>query len=249
MNRRAGGRNGSGFESLVLAWMFMALFLGGCTFSTGSRNTPTNAPKGTFKPYTVKGKTYYPLESGAGYREKGKASWYGDAFHGKKTANGETYNMHDMTAAHKILPMGTMLRVTNLDNGRKVEVRVNDRGPFVAGRIIDVSKAAAQKLDIVRTGTANVLVESLEAVPGYDGRDMPGQFYVQIGAFQVQNNARALANSMVQRGFADSRVLSSQVDGKQYWRVQVGAYSRLEAAKQASDHLGREFPGSFVIAD
>ena len=94
-------------------------------------------------------------------REKGIASWYGGKFHGRKTASGERYDMNKMTAAHKTLPFGTRVRVTNLDTGRKVVVRINDRGPFVRGRVIDLSRAAARKVDMIQAGTARVLVEVL----------------------------------------------------------------------------------------
>ncbi len=114
------------------------------------------------KPYKVMGQWYYPLSSAAGYDQRGVASWYGRDFHGKKTANGETYDMHAMSAAHKTLPLPTMVRVTNLDNGRAIVVRVNDRGPFVKSRIIDLSYAAARALGYDRRGTAHVRVQALD---------------------------------------------------------------------------------------
>ena len=112
------------------------------------------------KPYTVLGQTYYPKEQ-PNYKEVGMASWYGSDFHNKKTANGETYNMNDYTAAHRTLPLPSMVKITNLENGKSVKVRVNDRGPFVKGRIIDVSKKVAQKLDFHNQGTTKVKVEFL----------------------------------------------------------------------------------------
>ncbi len=112
------------------------------------------------KPYQVAGVWYYPKED-PHYDEKGIASWYGKKFHGRNTANGEIYDMNALTAAHKTLPMPTMVRVTNLENGRSVVLRVNDRGPFVHGRIIDVSRRAAQLLGFMRNGTARVRVEAL----------------------------------------------------------------------------------------
>lgn len=112
------------------------------------------------KPYTVLGRTYYPREQ-PNYKEVGMASWYGSDFHNRKTANGETYNMNDYTAAHRTLPLPSMVRVTNLENGKSVKVRVNDRGPFAKGRIIDVSKKVAQKLDFHHQGTTKVRVEFL----------------------------------------------------------------------------------------
>lgn len=113
-------------------------------------------------PYTVLGKTYYPHEN-PNYREVGMASWYGEDFYGKKTANGEIYDMHDMTAAHPTLPLPCVVKVTNLENGRSVKLRVNDRGPFTKNRILDVSKAAAHELGFHNQGTTKVRVEYLQA--------------------------------------------------------------------------------------
>ena len=152
-----------------------AVLLSSCTevqianhvYKKSSAHTPYKAPpvnlakRKTGKPYSIKGVTYYPLKQSDGYRQKGVASWYGKDFHGKKTANGEVYNMHAWTAAHKSLPLPTWVRVTNLSNGRSVRLRVNDRGPFARGRIIDLSYRAAQALDMVKVGTAPVLVEAL----------------------------------------------------------------------------------------
>ena len=120
----------------------------------------------TMRPYVVRGVRYHPTVVSVGDIFKGNASWYGPDFHGKLTSNGERYNMYAMTAAHKTLPMNTILRVTNRRNGRSVVVRVNDRGPFVATRIIDLSKAAANQLNMIGTGTAPVLLE----VIGFEGK-------------------------------------------------------------------------------
>lgn len=114
--------------------------------------------------YEVYGKTYHVLDTARGYRETGLASWYGEDFHGKRTSSGEPYNMHAMTAAHKTLPLPTYVRVTNLRNRREIIVRVNDRGPFVDDRIIDLSFAAATELDIVRSGTVEVEVTTVDPV-------------------------------------------------------------------------------------
>ena len=111
--------------------------------------------------YTVLGKRYQTLADSKGFEQQGPASWYGNPFHGRKTANGETYDMNEMTAAHKELPLGTRVEVTNLSNGRKVVVRINDRGPFHGNRVMDLSKAAAKELGFIHTGTANVKVEQI----------------------------------------------------------------------------------------
>ncbi len=117
------------------------------------------------KPYSVMGKTYWPVQSGLGFQEEGFASWYGIDFHGKKTATGEVYDMFSISAAHKTLPLGTKVRVTNLENGRELELVVNDRGPFVDGRIIDLSYASARLLGMADNGLARVRVVGVEENP------------------------------------------------------------------------------------
>ncbi len=134
---------------LVVAFC-VSLVVAGCASDVVYKN---NA-----RAYTVAGKTYQPLKSADGYSETGVASWYGKKFHGRKTASGERYNQNKMTAAHKTLPFGTRVRVKNLENGKTASVVINDRGPFTKGRVIDVSRAAARKLDMVNSGTARVRI-------------------------------------------------------------------------------------------
>lgn len=136
----------------------------------GTANTSAASQKATMRPYTINGKTYYPTTVNVGDTASGTASWYGPNFHGKKTSNGETYNMNAMTAAHKTLPMNTMVKVINLRNNKTTTVRINDRGPFVAGRIIDLSKAAASSIDMLGTGTAPVRLE----IVGFYGNSNAG---------------------------------------------------------------------------
>lgn len=150
------------------------------------------AAEGSLKvgnPYIVDGIRYVPMNESLGYAEKGIASWYGQDFHGKASANGECYNMYAFTAAHKTLPLPTIARVTNLENGKSVVVKVNDRGPFVRGRIIDLSYAAAQSLDMVRFGTAPVQVEAIggphHVAGGYKGG------YFKPSADMAKNDIRA----------------------------------------------------------
>ena len=112
--------------------------------------------------YTVLGKRYQTLADSKGFEQQGPASWYGNPFHGRKTANGETYNMNEMTAAHKELPLGTRVEVSNLSNGRKVVVRINDRGPFHGNRVLDLSRAAAQELGTLNAGVAQVQIRALQ---------------------------------------------------------------------------------------
>lgn len=139
----------------LLGFLVALVVLVGC--GGGVKTYKTNT-----KPYTVAGKTYYPIKSAKGFSETGVASWYGKEFHGRKTASGERYNQNNMTAAHKTLPFGTRVRVKNRDNGKNVVVVINDRGPFAKGRIIDVSRAAAKKLDMIGAGTAKVSIKVVD---------------------------------------------------------------------------------------
>ena len=148
-----------------------AALLSGCASKTPSYSKSERGKYSdpTLAPYVINNKTYYPIADATGFKEKGIASWYGDYFHGRPTSNGERYDMYGMTAAHKILPMNTVLLVKNLNNGKETTVRVNDRGPFVDGRIIDLSYTAAQKLDIVGPGTSRV---EIVALPANDQNDL-----------------------------------------------------------------------------
>ncbi len=136
------------------------------TSTPSTQHYTTTPPKGkkgyvhpTMKPYTVFGKRYYPTKVRVGEKFYGISSWYGPDFDGKATSSGEIYDMHALTAAHKTLPMNTIVKVTNRENGKSVVVRINDRGPFVGTRIIDLSNKAAHKIDMVKKGTANVKLE------------------------------------------------------------------------------------------
>jgi len=141
-----------------LALLVVLLALAGCASKPAPPSGGTVGDYKVGKPYQINGVWYYPKEDWE-YRETGIASWYGPGFHGKRTANGEIFNENDLTAAHPTLPMPVMVRVTNLENGRSIKVRINDRGPFANNRIIDLSRRSAQLLDIERAGTAKVLVE------------------------------------------------------------------------------------------
>ncbi|MDL2314378.1 septal ring lytic transglycosylase RlpA family protein [Desulfovibrio sp. OttesenSCG-928-C14] len=206
-----------------------------------------SASKRGTTPYTVLGKTYYPLTEAGNYVEEGLASWYGQDFHGKQTANGERYNMHDLTAAHKILPFGTIVRVTNLDNGRSVDMRINDRGPFIDGRIIDLSYAGAQRLDMLSQGTVKVRVKAMGSGGVVVKEDeFKGNFYIQVGSFTQESNASGLRTRLVSDGLNARSVFSSDV---QSWRVQIGPYSSLGAAEEMAGKLRDSYPNSFIIVD
>ena len=215
---------------------------------------PGPVPKGTFKPYSVDGKTFYPLSAvNGGWEEEGLASWYGPGFHTQKTSSGEVYDMYDMTAAHKVLPMQTMVRVQNLENGKSADLRVNDRGPFVSGRCVDLTEAGAKALGVVGPGTARVRLTVLggagmspEAVVAAVARET---FYVQVGAFTVQANAERLAKELKGGGYPSTRVQEAVVNGVRYWRVQAGAFAGVEHANEGLARLADRYPGSFILAD
>jgi len=226
----------------------------GKTFPRGGKVPATQ------RPYEIEGKIYYPIPSAVGYEEAGIASWYGYPFHGRKTSNGETYDMHELTAAHKILPMHTPLLVKNLDNGRELTVRVNDRGPFVKDRIIDLSFRAATELDVVRTGTARVRITALgEAVKTTEGgvittrfvenQDFQaGDFYVQVGAFKEIANAERLRDRLIREG-RQAVVFDYSRGDEVFHRVQVKGGNTLTAAKRMERVMMEAgFPGAYVVA-
>ncbi|MET0532601.1 MAG: septal ring lytic transglycosylase RlpA family protein [Steroidobacter sp.] len=175
--------------------------------------------------YDVLGKRYFVLNSAEGYQERGVASWYGPGFHAASTSNGERYDMYAMTAAHKTLPLPAYVQVTNLRNGKHVVVRVNDRGPFKDGRIIDLSYSAAAKLGMLKEGTVFVEVRALTPVQQASPPPPPGptsDLYVQAGAFATEANATRLLGQLRAKGVTDAFVREDQVDGKSLYRVRVG---------------------------
>lgn len=175
-------------------------------------------------------------EPEVGSTQRGMASWYGGEFHGRSTASGETYDMHEKTAAHRDLPIGTVVRVENLDNGRATEVRINDRGPFVRGRIIDLSYTAAQELSMVGPGTAKVQIRVLEVGEG-PGRYPPlGSFRytVQVGAYREPVNADATIEKL--RG---QEIEAEIRPGKELLRVQVGVFTDRGEAERMRRRLRR----------
>lgn len=264
-----------------IAFVLLLAFLLFISFGCGSKTrTPTTEQAGTLskvskkkskskatqRPYVIDGITYYPIPSAEGYEERGKASWYGVPFHGKKTSNGEIYNMHGDTAAHKTLPMDTMLLVKNLENGKTTTVRINDRGPFVQERIIDLTYTKAASLGIIGKGTANVEIIALgqqpeteqeptvaasktpaTAKPAQTAKKPPpipdfdkGNFYVQVGAFVKIENARTLAKAFANRG-RDVIIQQYPAAGMNLYRVMVFASTSLAKAKTYEKQL--EFEG------
>ena len=186
--------------------------------------------------YDVFGRRYYVLSSSADYVERGVASWYGPGFHKIRTSTGEPYDMYGMTAAHKTLPLPAYVRVTNLQNGLSVVVRVNDRGPFVGNRIIDLSYTAAAKLDMLRNGTAMVEVRSIDpTMPAGDAvitaalpavsqpaAIPPAALFVQAGAFADPANAERLAARLKGGSYGNVFVRDDWIAGRRMYRVRIG---------------------------
>jgi len=198
--------------------------------------------------YQVLGRTYHVLADARGFRERGIASWYGAKFHGRPTSSMEPYDMCAFTAAHKTLPLPSYARVTNLDNGRSIIVRVNDRGPFHEGRVIDLSYVAALKLGIYAQGTGRVEVEALaEGLPlpaGSTASAGPGAAagapfapgWLQVGAFGERANARDAADRLRRGGIRNVDTQRTRVDGRTVYRVRVGPVA---SAPEADSLRGR----------
>jgi rare lipoprotein A len=210
--------------------------------------------------YTVAGKRYYPLSSSAGFTQRGLASWYGHKFHGRLTSNGERYNMYGRTAAHKTLPFNTYIRVINLRNGKKTVVRINDRGPFVKGRIVDLTYTAAHELGMVEDGIVPVTIEALgyarkkrkqgKVVRVYEkpASYQSGDFTIQVGAFAQRDNALRLHASL-SRKYSEATVVAFDWGTRRFYRVRVGRYTRLDQAESAAMRLrGQGFPNAFAVA-
>ncbi len=183
-----------------------------------------------------------------GYTQVGIASWYGIEEHNRYAANGERFSKHALTAAHKSLPMGTVVRVTNLENGRDVVVKINDRGPFVRGRIIDLSHAAAKSIGMVQDGTVKVKVEVVSTTSTRDTGIFDALYTIQVGSFSDQGNAAVLKRKL-DTDYDDVRVESIQVRGDNYYRVRVGRYSDKKDAEKTASKLRRDGHRGRVIIE
>jgi rare lipoprotein A len=237
----------------ALLLLFMAALLQACASRTVTDSgppasgsiTPVHLPDdpiprdeprsryGNGPTYEVFGQTYRVLDSNFGYRERGVASWYGSKFHGRPTSSQEPYDMYAMTAAHKSLPLPSYVQVRNLRNGRSIVVRVNDRGPFVDNRLIDLSYAAALKLDMVTAGTGLVEVTaiSFEDPPAQRNqaaaarpapRRLPESLFVQVGAFGEPENARRRYTMLRDRGIDKAFVDKDGSTSPALYRVRIG---------------------------
>jgi rare lipoprotein A len=215
----------------------------------------------TLRPYIVNGERYYPLPDAEGFIQYGKASWYGKKFHGRRTSNGEIYDMHKMSAAHKTLPMGTHVKVINLENKSELVVRINDRGPFVKGRIIDLSYAAAKKIGMVAPGTAKVKIVALGKEVGKIKSPVGikpvveieelrrGAFTIQVGAFKNKYNALKLVDRLkVVFSYVDVAVYGGE-DLETIYRVRVSKSETLQRASEVEKKLEEMgFDGAFIVS-
>lgn len=255
------------------------LFLSGCgskeiaynpnSPNYGSMNNSQQVQQATMRPYQINGKWYYPTTVALGETYDGIASWYGPKFHGKKTSNGETYSMYAHTAAHKTLPMNTIVRVTSKENGKSTIVRINDRGPFVAGRIIDLSNSAAQDIDMLAKGTARVRLE----VIGFNGAisDSAGlnketlasteykiqsfsqktielsHFMVQIGAFRNQQGAMNFSLNHQNYSGYKAVVREFDLEGAPIYRVMLSGF---QSEAEARDFIAQQkITGAFIVTE
>ncbi|MFC1815922.1 septal ring lytic transglycosylase RlpA family protein [Thermodesulfobacteriota bacterium] len=230
-------------------------------FSCGAKKVaPPSRPSGYPKPYKALGKWYQPLLHAKDFTQRGIASWYGRKFHGRKTSNGEIYDMHAMTAAHKTLPLGTYVRVKNLKNKNEIRVRINDRGPFVRGRIIDLSYLGAQKIGIVGPGTAPVEIVALGAMIAPASTKKPsgvympmdyytGTFSIQVGAFTQRSNAEGLKTTLDKK-FKNAHITVYNTGKEIFYRVRVGLCTTLEQADQYETIMIKEgFKDAFAVAE
>lgn len=216
---------------------------------------PPVAKPGYPKPYKVLGQWYQPVGDAKGFRERGTASWYGPDFHGKKTANGETYDMDSMTAAHKTLPLGTLVRVSNLENNKEVEVRINDRGPFVQGRIVDLSREAAKRIGMIGAGTARVEIAAIgQAIRPGAGRVAPvdfssGNFTFQVGAFIDKNNAERLKARLAAK-YPNAHIVTYDRGDQVFYRVRAGRCTNLNQAVDYEKMLRKDgYTEVFTVAE
>ncbi len=218
--------------------LFLFVLVAGCAAS--SVETPRRSSQS--KPYEVFGQWYEPLAHSSGFVQCGRASWYGGKFHGRKTASGEVYNQYGMTAAHKTLPLGTWVKVVNEENGRRVVVKVNDRGPFISGRIIDLSYTAAKELDMLDAGTARVTVIALDGPAGKTPAAAAGPactdpvFRFQVGAFREAENAERLKKNL-ERIYKNVHIQVYPEGATTFYRVRLGRYTSREAIEQDRPHL------------
>ena len=211
------------------------------------------APHGNPPFYDIAGKRYYVLATAEGYDATGVASWYGPTFDGLLTADGDRYDMYAMTAAHKTLPLPCYVRVTNLANGRSIVVKVNDRGPFVANRLIDLSYVAAAKLDMLATGTALVEVQAITPESPVEltraEESPPPTLYLQVGAYTVEAHAQSVVTRLHAAGFAGAFIFGPPVARGNLYRVRIGPVSGVSEFDSLVARLAAlGYPGARLVA-
>lgn len=181
----------------------------------------------------------YKAPYAAGYVERGIASWYGGEFHGRPTSSGEIYDMYSNTAAHKLIPLGTIAKVTNLENGQSVVVKINDRGPFVEGRIIDLSYSAASEIGMVNRGLANVEIEILK------WGEVISDFTVQVGSFLIEENAINLRRRLGYK-YSDVYIVPYITNDRTFYRVRIGIRKEMREAEQLANQLSADGFTTFI---
>ena len=203
---------------------------------------PKREPLNKFsnRPYKVFGKTYYPMTTLKPYTATGYATWYGKKYHGNKTSIGEVYDMYKMTAAHKTLPLPCYVKVTNLKNDKTVIVRVNDRGPFVKDRIIDLSYAAANRLEIIEKGSELVKVELIDLDKKVKVSKISKQIYIQAGLFSDEKNANNLINKIKKLGTVKNENIK-KIKNEDQFQVLIGPFKNNQKAKIKKDELSENF--------
>ncbi len=234
-----------------VAWLLAALCAVGPVDTSArptdpARSSRASKPQGkSAASYDVSGKRYHVLRDANGYRERGLASWYGHPFHGRRTASGETYDMYALTAAHRTLPIPTDVEVKNPRNGKKVIVRVNDRGPFERDRIIDLSYSAARALGLVHAGTGLVEIRALRATRR--GSTTARPLYVQVGAYVSPANAARMRERLETAGFDGVLVREGSLGAARLSRVQLGPVASLDASDRLIERLaGLGIPDAFL---
>lgn len=227
----------------------LLLCISGCaSFFSGVPSEPPKPKPSEAKSYTVKGRAYHPQLSAEGYEERGIASWYGPSFHGRKTACGQIFDMYKISAAHKILPLHTKVTVTNIENNKTICLIVNDRGPFVPGRVIDLSYGAAKQLAMVDKGLARVVIKTSGKVKGQHKNDLVGNFFIHIGMFEKRSDASGLIHDMKSLRYKKSmiEVVETETNYETRWRVAYGPFKSMLAANKAYSLIQQDYPSSFV---
>ncbi|MFT6926290.1 MAG: rare lipoprotein A [Psychromonas sp.] len=243
----------------------LTVLLIGCSSSTGryqieNDHSPEKTPplghiedvnpryeaysRGGNKDYTVRGIDYKVLRGITTLSERGKASWYGNKFHGHLTSNGERYDMFAMTAAHKNLPLPSYVKVTNLENNKQIIVRVNDRGPFHKGRIIDLSYAAAYKLDMLKTGTAKVEIELLHFPAQEDlSNQFNGEYYIQY----LVTSSPGKAEDLGKKHSAEYQVKNLFIAENKLYKLRLGPFNSQVRAEKILAEMKSDYPQAFIL--